>query len=301
MSIYISLACLDDREIFNTVETALQGACGNVSIGIAFMSSREFYEECRSVFDSIPEVSIGWFDPTGNKGVGAGRRNSRVFYNNQDYVLQVDSHTNFEYGWDVKIVNLYNEALMESKNNKTVLTAYLGKYRLKDGARQVVDRRTRYSFFTDDEKFYHDAGFSHWQFFPLDDMLGLTRRFVPSNKFNANFAFGNKHFAKYSGLPESCVFYDEEILQSVNLIGAGYSLVFPNLELPLQHLYTQHSDQVRWTVANIVEDVAHDMKNNFESFVNDDENKENCMRYQEYARYSLKSKRFEPMYIPSAW
>lgn len=298
MSIYVSLACLDDREIFNTVDSALQGACKNVSIGIAFMSSKEFYEECKDYFNSVPEVRLAWFDPKKNKGVGIGRKNSRAFYDNQDHILQVDSHTNFEYGWDTTIVDLYNEAVVQSDNKNTVMTAYLGKYRLKNGVREVVDRRTRYSFFMDDEQFYADTGFSKWQFFPLEDVLGLQARFVLSNKFNANFAFGNKSFAEYSGLPESCIFYDEEIIQSVNLIWAGYSLMFPNLELPLQHLYTQHSDQDRWTVANVVDDVAKGMKESFASFVNDESNKDRCMRYQEYARYSLKSRKFSPFYIP---
>jgi hypothetical protein len=303
VSIYISLATLKDEEIINTVNTALHFARNpsNVFIGIAFMTDEHFYFDTLDKINNLSNVRCKRFDPAINAGVGIGRHNSRFAYNGEDYILQVDSHTNFEPDWDISLLKYYEESLSITNNDKTVLTAYLGKYGLKDGERKVMDSHTRYSFFTDDDKFYNDVGFTPWQFFPVPDVLGVSTKYLPSNKFNANFAFGNHYFADYSGLPKSCVFYDEEIIQSINLLGMGFSLVFPNFHLPIQHLYSQHNDQSRETVGVLFDDVARKMKSNYNDFINDESNKEKCLKYQDYARYSLKTSKFDAFYIPDRW
>jgi hypothetical protein len=303
VSIYISLATLKDEEIINTVNTALSFARNpnDVYIGIAFMTDEHFYSDTLDKINNLSNVHCKRFDPSSNVGVGTGRYNSRFAYNGEDYILQVDSHTNFEPDWDISLLKFYEESLSITNNEKTLLTAYLGKYRLQNGIREIVDRHTRYSFFTDDSNSYNDIGFNLWQFFPIPEILGINERYLPSNKFNANFAFGNHSFANYSGLPKSCIFYDEEIIQSINLVDAGFSLVFPNFCLPIQHLYSQHNDSPRETVGVLVDDVASRMKESYSNFINDKINKQKCLKYQEYAHYSIKSNRFDALYIPDRW
>lgn len=302
MSIYISIPCLDDSEIVNTAVSAVRGAerKDDVSIGVAFMGTKRFYQDTKDYLSRYPQVELGWFDPADNRGVGKGRKNAKSFYDDQKYLLQVDSHTNFEYAWDTTLIDLLEEAKEHTGNDKTLLTAYLGKYSFK-GSREVLDRTTRYCFFVDKQDVYDAMGFNLWETFPLAEVVGVRPRLIPSNKFNANFAFGDKSFINDQGLPESCVFYDEEIIQSINLLDSGFSLVFPNTELPITHLYSQRNEGHRTNVGTMYDDVAKEIKSNYLEFINRPENSEKCLKFQEYARCSLKTNRFSAFYIPELY
>jgi hypothetical protein len=306
VSIYVAIPTLEDPEIVNTISSAFANARlpQQVFIGVAFMTSSEFFEEYSEETDRVhPNVSSAWFNPRMHKGVGIGRRNAKFAYNGQDYFLQVDSHTNFEQDWDAFLLAVHNNAIFESGRNKVILTAYLGKYSMQGGVRRVIDRTTRYPFFTENDDFYSRAGFTLWQSFPLAEKLHIHNPFVPANKFNANFAFGDERFAKSNALPDSASFYDEEIIQTINLRDEGFSLVFPNVDMPLTHLYAYY--QSKWSKRQHIEDIDpqafEKMRDSYADFVNDPENMSKCVDYMDYAQYDPWSNWFDPMFIPTAY
>jgi hypothetical protein len=61
--------------------------------------------------------------------------------------------------------------------------------------------------------------------------------FSPAAKVTGAFMFGNKHFAEEASLPEHVIFWEEEIVQSVELISLGFTLVYPYIFANIYHYY----------------------------------------------------------------
>ena len=139
----------------------------------------------------------------------------------------------------------------------------------------------------------------------------MTREelYVPCVKFNAQFAFSTKVFYEYSGLPKSTVFWEEELLQTMNLLGEGFSLVFPNQVMPLAHLF--HSEvnndvrsySFRVSGANpkglTADEYHNEIRDSYFAFVNDPENKSKVERFFKYTRVHPTFGPYLEGYIPA--
>ena len=249
MSIYIAIPSMVDNQLSYTVAEALQNADKplEVSVGIAYMEveldqpklQEGFFNEVIAPLMNLEQVQVkrfkvGEYAPS----IGFGRNQALSMYSNQDYILQIDSHTKFEKGWDTALIKMYEEAVQDTKNDKTILTAYLPSYEHTSEGRGYFGgpKLAKYPFFTFDFRF--DARLPSWR--DMDLVTGHVRKsakYVPCVKFNAQFAFSNKSFYEANSLPDTTIFWEEELFQTMNLLDAGFSLVFPNQVIPLAHMY----------------------------------------------------------------
>jgi hypothetical protein len=134
---------------------------------------------------------------------------------------------------------------------------------------------------------------------------------VPSPKFNANFAFGDKNFANNLGLDSSVVFFEEEIIQSVNLLASGWSLAFPNIkEAVVRHLYVaegQISAVKRRSAASYIPEkdgkkLTERMQANYQDFLANSSLSVPKTDYERYANVSLKHGRLNAdTGAPKSW
>lgn len=315
MSIFVSIPSLNDPELEYTIQDIIDNSDNfdQIHVGVACMTDIDFFNNIKNKFIQYNNIEIKYFDPLQNLGVGKGRNNAYSMYNNEDYLLQIDAHTKFEKGWDTFLIDLYQEALIETKNDKTVLTAYLGRYRHLSGIGRVkLDSMSCYPFYST-EKMTPALLIPRWNTVPFRDIpLALKnttdifyKKFVPCTKFNANFAFGGKEFAKNTGLYIDAVFFDEEIIQSINLIYDGFDLVFPNVSLPLMHLYSQdirnHDLGKRQLVGHEHNKDDINVKNtnaSYLNFINDPNNLDKCKKYKEYADIDYMNGNSNLYYIP---
>jgi hypothetical protein len=266
MSIYISLASIYDPELPFTLEEAYQKADSpnDIYIGVAYTfldrTPKEMQERLlsrvKTVCDKYPNITLKIYYGEEHAGLGKGRNYAASLYNNQDYFLQIDPHTMFDYGWDTQILDLYSMALEETKNEKTVLTSYLGAYwHTNSSGRIMSDNTSWYPFQLNGSRFENpslvtefktlDTNVPRYQSKRLNEFnieYDQTKIIFPCTKFNAQFAFGNKHFALDRGLPEDVFFWEEELIQSVELLDKGFALAFPNVKLKFMHLYTKNYD-----------------------------------------------------------
>jgi glycosyltransferase involved in cell wall biosynthesis len=256
MTIFIAMPTLEDSETKLTIQNAYDSADmpDDVYFGIACTTSKEYYEDLAEEFQDNPNVKIKWFDSSiqENLGIGKGRNRSLEMYDNQKYVLQIDSHTLFKLSWDSNLINLLIKAQKQTGSDKTILTSYLPIYKNLHGIGRVSeDMSSQYAFFTSRIIEGNMQGvvpnFKDLPIKSADQSVKkkyLYKPFIPAVKFNANFAFSNHEFAKNSCLPEWTFFWEEEIVQTINLLDAGFSLVFPNRQLPLAHLYSNDVNYV---------------------------------------------------------
>lgn len=322
MSIYIAIPSMFDNQLPFTVEEAISQADSpeELSIHVVFMdvadsfvsSYPNFFEEKVKPLEKHPQVALkyykmGEYVPS----VGFGRKEALSMYNGQDHILQIDSHTKFEKGWDTILIKMYKEALEETKNEKTILTAYLPAYEHDDANIRGYFGKTqlaKFPFFL--FKFRFDGGLPSWSDKNL--VHGEPSReelYVPCVKFNAQFAFSNKHFYENSGLPETVIFWEEELIQTMNLLDAGFSLVFPNQAVPLAHLFHNNvnqdirSNSYRVSGANPKGLPSHEyikeIRDSYFAFIEAPENKAKVDRFYSYSRVHPVYGPYLEHYIPS--
>jgi len=322
MSIYIALPTLLDNQTKYTVMQAFHNADKpeDVYIGLPFMTNSKFYEDHLDFLSIYPNVRHGLFKGIDEGlNIGYGRNKASSFYDNEDYVLQVDSHTFFAPSWDTILVKMYDEALKETNNEKTVLSSYLSRYTHTEeqGRLQFDEGLGKYPFFW----------FQRWMEMPelpmwtdteikrMPEQFRPTDPFIPCVKVNAQFIFGNRHFALSNSLPETTVFFEEELFQTINLVSDGFSLVFPNQYIPLAHLFVNDvhdmddvdSDDPSWRARN-VPDTPKDRENytkatskSYSEFINNPDNSEKLKKFQAYTQCHPKYGPYFEWYIPKEY
>jgi hypothetical protein len=324
-SIYVAIASLDDEELIPTLKDLFAKAAHpeRVHVGVAVQSSStKWYKSLVKEFAAIsPNIKHRFTKITPKNalevlGVGQGRELSHSFYADEDYVLQVDSHSMFLQDWDDVLIGLLAMAKDASQNRRTILTAYAGNYFLdKDG-----NRTTEFpEGLNEHHEFYYplyrqyasDVGLPAWDTVPFSRVSDAPHSFVPSPKFNANFAFGDKNFANNLGLDSSVVFFEEEIIQSVNLLASGWSLAFPNIkEAVVRHLYVaegQISAVKRRSAASYIPEkegkkLTERMQANYQDFLANSSLSVPKTDYERYANVSLKHGRLNAdTGAPKSW
>jgi hypothetical protein len=308
-TIYVSTATLDDEETETALANMFEAASypERIFVGLSCStSSKRFFKKILKVskdknikllYTKLSKRNLETY------GTGQARVKSFSMYNNEDYVLQCDSHTHFEKGWDEYLINLFEEAKQELGHEKIVLTAYLGPYNYDSDGVNIINPRARYPFYT--QGFFNNA-YAKWIDKPVSE-LGYLNKFYPCVKFNGNFAFGNKEFAKNPGTYKDAFFYDEEIVQGINLINNGFYMVFPNVDLPITHFYSDFVNEFggkrKYFTQYISEkdniylhDLAH---KKYLSLIN---NIEYVKKYEEYAKINLRVGLYKDnYYIPEKY
>jgi len=145
-----------------------------------------------------------------------------------------------------------------------------------------------------------------------EDSLEISsKKIIPSLKANSAFMFGNSEFAKNTGIAPGAIFYDEEIIYSINLFGLGYALAFPNIkDFPIMHLdgdaiikghertfFLDYLDRKH-------SDLIHEnLKNHYSNFISDSRNYEKIKKYARYAKVDLQRGYFSslPSSIPTSF
>ena len=302
-TIYVSLATLDDSETTKTIDNLFESASfpERVRVGVVCITKNK--KQYKQLLKSTKNknVSLKYIKLVAeNIGTGFGRFNAQSMYDNEDYILQVDSHTLFEKNWDKELIGLYEEAKNSLKLDRFVLTAYLGFYSYSP-TRKADDRRARYPFYNPFDKFSNF--YPGWYDRPITEN---PHKFLPCVKFNGNFVFGDSNFAKETHVVKESYFYDEEILQGLNLIGNDIAMVFPNVELPVTHLYHNFISKdggKRKSAHNYMNDKEEEIsveraKQKYFEYITDPIRKKHVKKYEKYAKISLKNGAIINEYIP---
>jgi hypothetical protein len=303
-TIFVAFPALDDTEVIPTIIDAFKKAKNpeRVFLGVALLYSTGKYKsdfkkgikgyENQIRYSTTRVTARNVFETL---GVGRGRKLAAELYRDEDYVLQIDSHTLFPEGWDETLIQLHNEATSSLGLSKVLLTGYSGHFHYADeGKRETLtdNGRLRYPFIHDEQRF--SAIIPNWWDVPL--AIDEPNKFVPCIKFNANFAFGDASFGKYNGVFEEAVFFEEELLQTINLTSAGFNFVFPVSTQPLIcHLYSSHANVYGGTRAGfhqymselVLEVFNKKTDENYLSFIEDPKNQDAIKKWEKYSKCSL--------------
>jgi hypothetical protein len=296
-SIYISIPTLEDPEYMKTIHSLIDNCSpdNEVFIGSAVTTSQEWFKDAVAQLSGY-NIKFIKLDPETEAGVGFGRYYSMSLYSGQDYAMQLDAHTKVEPNWDKTIIDIYNKSLQYTNNDKVILTAYLGLYEYEtngeydpDGEQTVLDSKPMFASFAPGNK-NGKGSIPNWEVLPNLDIPKpyADEPFIPSNMFCGQFAFSDGRFAQNSGVVKEAMFLDEELMQTANLLNMGYSLVYPNTDLPFTHLYFWPGQaNKRKTLHDIVKDSRIDNDiHNYARFMSASENKSKVERFKNYIGFN---------------
>jgi len=258
-TIFVAIACVgNDTELVRTVSSCINNASigSRIHVGINLvygikMDEDDMYiyrlEEALSQFENVRYCVNYISDPP---SIGKDRNNASRLYQGEDYFLQVDAHCFFMPNWDTELIDTLGSAIKLVNNKKTILTATLPKYELNENS--IIDNVEPericfgYSYWTGEFRELNEKekktvpSWAHtspeMHSFRLERMVQKTG-FSPAAKVTGAFMFGNKHFAEEASLPEHVIFWEEEIVQSVELISLGFTLVYPYIFANIYHYY----------------------------------------------------------------
>ena len=107
MKIFISIPSYQDPLLLETLCSAYQNAANkdNISFGVCEQANHGIDVESLKFQD---RVEYELLDPVMAKGPCWARARIQKFLNDEDYFLQIDSHTIFAKNWDAILLNYYS-------------------------------------------------------------------------------------------------------------------------------------------------------------------------------------------------
>ena len=188
----------------------------------------------------IQTTRVHWKD---GLGPTYGRYRAELFYNDEEYYLQMDSHTAFSRNWDEVLIKMH----LQLQNDYGVISAY---------PKQLLNT-TLWHWTPVDAKYNKDM-YVICKIGVLVDKLTKSFKLSPANIikntgkpimtafFAAGFSFQKGH--RIRNVPydpyAAFVFDGEEMSMAVRMFTSGYDFYAPNADVAY-HLYSQNDAKIR--------------------------------------------------------
>lgn len=129
-TIFILLGSYRDPECANTIKSAFEQATYPDRLRFGVFQQHNYTDrDCTDFKIKCPghiacgrfwQVKIDRVGPYGGMGPIYGRYRSELFYNDEDFVFQIDSHSRFSPSWDVLVIDMFRRI----GNEFAVMTSY---------------------------------------------------------------------------------------------------------------------------------------------------------------------------------
>ena len=145
MSIFISVASYQDPLLVSTIFSAYENAQNKDGLifSICDQSDRGIKVEEISFNDQIRYEHV---NPIFSKGPCWARHRAQSFFNDEDFFMQVDSHTQFSKDWDVIFEEQLNKISLNAKVDdyfaKPIITSYPRSFKVIDFDKGLFELKT---------------------------------------------------------------------------------------------------------------------------------------------------------------
>ncbi|MCE2746272.1 MAG: hypothetical protein LW710_10250 [Burkholderiales bacterium] len=198
-----------------------------------------------SQFPARKNISYVGVSPVDSRGVSWARSIAFSLYDDQDYLLQIDSHTLFDQGWDELLIQQIQQ--LTSTHPKPLISTYPPGFRFDEQGRAVADEPLK-----SDEVFFieRDPGCE----LSADRAVLLFRvvrkqaaqpeiTHLPGFHVAAGFLFTTGELIQQVPYDPYLYFRGEEQSLSLRAHAKGYQVFHPRHNLiPLYHLYKQQGE-----------------------------------------------------------
>ena len=132
MKIFISVASYRDILLATTLESAYNNATYKDSLVFGVIDQSYASETLDlSALAFNKQIRYVRVDPEYSRGTCWARHTAQTFYNEEDYYLQIDSHTIFDQDWDRCLIDRIEE--LKEIHDKPIITGYPTAFQVVDG------------------------------------------------------------------------------------------------------------------------------------------------------------------------
>lgn len=243
-TIFVSLAAFCEPHLELTVHQLFAKAAKPNRIFIGLVDQSENLNP-RWLKDSPARKHISYvgLSPIDSRGVSWARSIAFSLYNNQTYLLQIDSHTLFDSGWDELLIQQLRQLL--DVHPKPVITTYPPGFVFDAQGRAIADEPVKSSdvFFMDrdpDSELSAERAVLKFKVFRKTS----EHTHLPGFHIAAGFLFTSGRFISDVPYDPYLYFRGEEQSLSLRAHAKGYQVFHPRHNLiPLYHLYKKAGEQ----------------------------------------------------------
>lgn len=225
MLIFVSIASYRDPELVETIKSVIKNATHreDITFGICQQDLPKNY------ITSSRQIKIKYFLPEESNGVGWARSIANAMYNNEDYFLQIDSHTEMIPGWDDVLINQYKLA-SQTTSRALIMASYPATYELDANKKRILSspgtNRTKIKFIAD-------------SIILEGECIGPVTGGHPIKSYyvNTGFMFGHGSFMSRVRPDPRIYFWGEEIATTVRAFTYGFDLFHPADHVCWHHYY----------------------------------------------------------------
>lgn len=230
--IFIQIAAYRDSELIPTIKDCISKAKypKNIRFGILYQDkSLKFNKR----YENDSRFKIKKIHYSESKGACWAKHQTGLFYDNEEFALQIDSHTRFIENWDMEMVDMWKEL----NDDYAILTTYPSPYFPEKPESEWI----------------HIPCVAH--VYSFSDFLTESRpkeapdpsRTTPYKAIHVSggFIFGKGSYIKEVPYDPNLYFLGEETNMTVRLFTHGYNLYHPH-KLLLWHFYTRANFKRHW-------------------------------------------------------
>ena len=243
MSIFISIASYQDPLLVSTIFSAYENAKNknDLIFGICDQSDNSINVNEITFSDQIHYDHV---DPLFSKGPCWARHRAQSFFNEEDFFLQVDSHTQFAPKWDSIFIKQLEKISANQEIDeyfkKPIITSYPRSFKVLDFEKGLFelntgDKHTQVITYRKDSLFLKGS---------FSRQIGIPTKHTEITHailLAAGCIFTKGAFIKEIPYDPNYYFYGEELSLAMRAFTHGYSF-FHIPDVPLFHLYTDTSD-----------------------------------------------------------
>ena len=248
MSIFISIASYRDPELERTIRSAIDNAAypDDLYFGIVLQELEKFEPD----LSWVPNMKLTKIHPRDARGAGFARAYAMKLYDNQDYYLQIDSHTRFEKNWDQLCIDQLRLAQDISKNKKIILSYFPPPFRVEtnNSITFVKSSKTHPAYPT--KQIPKLTKRSEWTAERVEFADKQRKSPELSTTILAGFVFTTGNIVEEIPYDPEISFFGEEICFAVRAWTRGWDIYSPSVTL-VYHFYTREGYKKIWKDRNI--------------------------------------------------
>ena len=243
MSIFISIASYQDPLLVSTIFGAYNNAKNKAELIFSICDQSDNPINIDDL-DFADQVRYEHVNPVFSRGPCWARHRAQTFYQEEDYFLQIDSHTQFLPNWD----ELFKEALLKIEAAgltdgyfaKPIITSYPRSFKVLDFERGLFELNTGDKH-TKVITYMKDSLFSRGSFSRQIGIPTKHTEITHAYLMAAGCIFTRGKFVKDIPYDPNYYFYGEELSMALRAFTHGFSF-FHIPDVPLFHLYTDVSN-----------------------------------------------------------